>query len=131
MHDQAPRAIADIRRQIDEDTVLVAEGPDGVVLGFAQIAIRDLGGYFQFAKVPEIENLAVLEGRRGRGVGRALMDAAEAWAVGAGYPEIWVDAWTFNEPAAGLYRRQGFRPLSTRFRKRLTAGTGSDTTVTT
>lgn len=124
MHDQAPRAIADIEQQLADDIVFVATssvevGVDGAVVGFARIRIVDLGAYFMFPKVPEVEDLSVLEGMRGRGIGKRLMNAAEAWATEAGYLELWVSAWTFNEPAAGLYRQQGFIALSTRFRKRL------------
>lgn len=120
-HEQAPRATADIESGLDEDHVLVATAGDGQVVGFARIRIVQLGTYFMFPAVPEVEDLAVLAGVRGRGVGKQLMAAAEDWAERAGYPEIWVSAWTFNEPAAGLYQRQGFQPLSTRFRKRIAA----------
>ncbi len=123
-HDQAPRAVTDVERQLVDDIVFVAsltdeDGIDGAVVGFARIQIVDLGAYFLFPKVAEVDDLSVLEGKRGRGIGKRLMLAAEAWAIEAGYPELWVSAWTFNEPAAGLYRQQGFVPLSTRFRKRL------------
>lgn len=127
MHDQAPRAIADIEAQIRNDVILVAvvaddAMPEGRVSGFARVRVNDLGAYFLFPAVAEVEDLAVLEGMRGLGIGTQLMQAAEGWAASAGYPEIWVSAWTFNEPAASLYRRQGFRPLSTRFRKSLVSG---------
>ncbi len=123
MHDQAPRAVSDIEEQIANDIVLVAVGMDddeaGPVVGFAHIKVIDLGQYFMFPQVPEVEDLSVLEEYRGLGVGKRLMRAAEEWATKAGYAELWVSAWTFNEPAARLYRHQGFVPLSTRFRKRL------------
>ncbi len=126
-HDQAPRALTDLERTIAGDIVFVAtlRGVDDrreAVVGFAQVKVIDLGELFVFPKVPEVENLAVLEGIRGRGVGRLLMRACERWASAAGYPELWVTAWSFNEPAAGLYRGEGFVPLSTRFRKRLVPG---------
>lgn len=124
MHDQAPRAVADIEEQIANDIVLVAVRaddaiPEGQVVGFARITVKDLGAYYMFPDVAEVEDLAVLEGLRGQGVGRRLMAAAEEWAATAGHVELWVTAWTFNETAAALYSRQGFKPLSTRFRKRL------------
>ena len=124
MHDQASRAVEDIEAQIRDDLMLVAvvrdeSVLDGQVAGFARVCVTELGAYFQFPAVAEVEDLAVLEEMRGLGIGKRLMQAAEAWAVSAGYQEIWDSAWTFNEPAASLYRRQGFRPLSTRFRKSL------------
>lgn len=127
VHEQAPRIVADLERTIADDVVFVATLPVGMdgeatVVGFAHVRIIDLGQLFMFPSVPEVENLAVLEGARGRGIGGSLMRACEAWAEEAGYPELWVTAWTFNEPAAGLYRREGFVPLSTRFRKRILPG---------
>ena len=123
-HDQAPRADADLGRTITNDVVFVAIRSDGngegeAVVGFAHVKVIDLGESFMFPKVPEVENLSVLEGVRGQGVGKLLMRACEDWACEAGYLELWVTAWSFNEPAAGLYRGEGFVPLSTRFRKRV------------
>lgn len=123
MHDAAPRTVSGIEQQIANDVVLVASVSDGdiagEVVGFAHVRVVDLGPYFMFPRVAEVEDLAVLEPFRGLGVGKRLMQAAEEWASRAEYVELWVSAWTFNEPAAGLYRGQGFVPLSTRFRKRL------------
>lgn len=124
MHDRAPRAMADIGTQIAKDIVLVAVPtddavPEGRVVQFARVIVRDLDGYYTFPEVAEVEDLTVLDGLRGRGVGRRLTEAAEEWAVTADHAELWVSAWVFNEPAATLYRRRGFTPLSTRFRKRL------------
>lgn len=87
------------------------------VIGFARVIVRELGPDWIAPRLPDLEELAVLDGERGRG-GR-LMQAIEDWAATEGYPELWVSAWSFNEPAAGLYRRRGFVPLSTRFHKRL------------
>ena len=91
-HERAPRATADIEEQIRDDPVLVAVADSGAgagdVAGFAHIRIIPFGPHFVFPAVPEIEELAVLEGMRGRGIGRRLMEAAEDWATAAGYPEI-------------------------------------------
>lgn len=95
------------------------EDGEGRVVGFAKIRIRQLNRYWKVERMPEVDELAVNEAVRGQGVGRMLMSAAEEWARGAGYPEIWVAAWSFNTPASTLYARQGFEPLNTRFRKRL------------
>jgi GNAT superfamily N-acetyltransferase len=97
------------------------DGP-GQVVGFAKVRVRKLGRYWKVETMPEVDELAVAEAARGSGVGRMLMSAAEEWARGAGYPELWVAAWAFNVPAASLYARQGFEPLNTRFRKRLADG---------
>jgi ribosomal protein S18 acetylase RimI-like enzyme len=121
--DEAPRRVEDIRATIAEGQrpiwVAVLVGGDGPVVGFAEVRIIDLGDLFRFPRVPEVENLAVDEAYRGRGIGRLLLREAENWARAEGMSEMWISAWDFNAPAAGLYRSEGFRPLSTRFRKPL------------
>ncbi|HEV2527249.1 MAG TPA: GNAT family N-acetyltransferase [Thermomicrobiales bacterium] len=120
---EAPRDLDDIRRTIEAGQrpmwVAVDAAAGDMVIGFAEVRIIELGDLFRFPRVPEVENLAVDERYRGRGIGRQLMRAAEDWARAEGMAEIWVAAWDFNSPAAGLYRSEGFRPLSTRYRKPL------------
>jgi RimJ/RimL family protein N-acetyltransferase len=45
---------------------------------------------------------------RGRGIGGALMEAAEAWARGAGVHRLQLTVVTTNAPAIALYRKLGF-----------------------
>lgn len=125
--EELPRKPEDIEATINEPMapMLVAlQYPDDgegepVVVGFAKVRVRQLGRYWKVPQMPEVDELAVIEASRGQGVGRMLMAAAEEWARSQGFPELWVAAWAFNNAAAGLYRRQGFEPLNTRFRKRL------------
>ncbi len=58
----------------------------------------------------ELVALYVDPERWGKGVGRALLEAALGEAGARGYAEI--EVWTFeaNERALGLYERAGFRP---------------------
>lgn len=126
--EELPRRTEDIEDTIRDPMapmfVAVQHPDDGEgeprVVGFAKVRVRQLGRYWKVERMPEVDELAVAEEVRGLGVGRMLMSAAEEWARGAGFPEIWVAAWAFNTPASALYARQGFEPLNTRFRKRLT-----------
>lgn len=128
--DELPRRMEDIQETIRDPMApmfVAVQYPDegdgeAQVVGFAKIRIRQLGRYWKVERMPEVDELAVAEAVRGQGVGRMLMSAAEEWARGAGFPEIWVAAWAFNTPASTLYARQGFEPLNTRFRKRLSDG---------
>lgn len=130
--DELPRRQEDIEETIRDPLapmfVAVQHPDDGDdddeprVVGFAKVRIRQLGRYWRVERMPEVDELAVVEDVRGQGVGGMLMAAAEEWARGAGFPEIWVAAWAFNTPASSLYQRQGFEPLNTRFRKRLSDG---------
>lgn len=125
--EELPRRTEDIEETVRDPMApmfVAMQYPDegdgeGRVVGFAKVRIRQLNRYWKVERMPEVDELAVHESVRGHGVGRMLMSAAEEWARGAGYPEIWVAAWSFNTPASTLYERQGFEPLNTRFRKRL------------
>ncbi|ORE91658.1 GCN5-like N-acetyltransferase [Aurantimonas sp. 22II-16-19i] len=56
-----------------------------------------------------IEILAVPERWRGLGLGRALMEQAEAIARDEGCTGVWVDTYTFQSP--GFYETIGYRPF--------------------
>ncbi|MCS6892503.1 MAG: GNAT family N-acetyltransferase [Rhodovarius sp.] len=62
--------------------------------------------------VCEMKRLHVTPAARGRGIGRALVAAVLAAARQAGYAEIWLDTLQRLEPALGLYRAMGFRPIA-------------------
>jgi len=55
-----------------------------------------------------LSNVAVASGARRRGVGRALLAAARQAAAGRGCHHLYVHVVADNEPAAALYRQQGF-----------------------
>lgn len=83
--------------------VLVAEGEDGIV-GRLSIARRThpLG-----AHTAEL-GLMVARAERGKGVGRALLAAAEVWARGAGIEKLELHVLPHNEVALALYERMGY-----------------------
>jgi GNAT superfamily N-acetyltransferase len=58
-----------------------------------------------------VELLAVPEAARGQGLGRALMQQAEAIAREAGCAGIWLDTYEFQ--ARGFYERLGFTLFGT------------------
>ena len=64
---------------------------------------RDWNGYAL------IEDIAVARAARGRGVGSALMHAAEAWARQAGLRGLALETQDTNVWACRFYRKQGFR----------------------
>ena len=55
--------------------------------------------------------LYVLPNHQGKGIGKALLDAAVA-ALPEGTPELLLDVLVTNEKAIGFYRSQGFREPS-------------------
>jgi GNAT superfamily N-acetyltransferase len=54
----------------------------------------------------------VPEAWQGRGAGRALMNAAEAWAREHGAERLHLNVWEFNEGAIAFYERLGYVTFS-------------------
>jgi putative acetyltransferase len=52
--------------------------------------------------------MALLDGWRGRGLGKALLEAGVRWARSAGAHKVALEVWPDNAPALGLYRQAGF-----------------------
>ena len=61
--------------------------------------------------VPTVEGWFVETAWRGRGVGRALIEAAEAWARERGHREIASDAEVDNRGSRAAHRALGFEEL--------------------
>lgn len=80
--------------------------PVGVCVGF--------GGFSTFRALPllNIHDLAVLPAARGRGIGRALLAAAEAHARAAGCCKLTLEVQEDNALARALYTRHGFRDVT-------------------
>jgi GNAT superfamily N-acetyltransferase len=56
-----------------------------------------------------LEDVTVTQAWRGRGVGRALLATAEAWARDNGLSRLQLLADRANEPALAFYRRAGWQ----------------------
>jgi RimJ/RimL family protein N-acetyltransferase len=96
------RYLKAIRRHHDA-AVFVAEENGGVV-GRLSVA-RDVH--------PASEHVAdlglmVARDHRRRGVGHALMEAAEAWARGVGVRKLELHVFPYNTPAIALYEKLGY-----------------------
>jgi GNAT superfamily N-acetyltransferase len=61
----------------------------------------------------------VTESAEGRGLGRALLEAAEEWARRQGYAHVTLNVFAANQAARGLYEHLGYRPEQVRYRKEL------------
>lgn len=66
-----------------------------------------------------IYSIAVAPAFQGEGIGRALMDFAEAWAREKGYPSIGLMVSATNERARSLYGRRGYEDVTVLMRKPL------------
>ena len=56
----------------------------------------------------------VADGYRRRGIGRALMESAEAWAKSVGVRKVELHVFPHNEAALTLYERLGYRQVGIR-----------------
>ena len=61
-------------------------------------------------RIGELESIGVDEGRRGEGIGSALMDAVERELAALGVDDLILGALPGNEGALRLYERRGFQP---------------------
>ena len=99
------------------ETLLVAEAADGRRLGFVYAArsdenlIRESRGH--------ISEFAVAAGAEGRGVGRALIEAAEDWARAQGLNAMTMEVFCSNSRARAVYEHLGYEPNVLSLRKPL------------
>ncbi|MDB5560097.1 MAG: GCN5-related N-acetyltransferase [Enterovirga sp.] len=93
-----------LRHAINSPTILarVAAAPDGAVVGYVLVQIRrgsDLGW---------LTSVAVMPGSHGGGLGRRLVEAAEAAAGEAGRTRIRLEVRADNAAARRLYESAGY-----------------------
>jgi aminoglycoside 6'-N-acetyltransferase I len=101
--------------------VFVAEA-NGKVVGFIEVGLRShADGCDARRPVGFIEGWYVEPEQRGMGVGRALMQAAEAWARAQGCRELASDTWVDHEPSQRAHEALGFEVVDrcVNFRKAL------------
>ena len=89
--------------------VFVAERPDGGLAGFLEAETRGQAEGCETRPVGYIEGWYVDEDVRRRGIGRRLVEAAEAWARGCGYAEMASDCEIHNEVSLRAHVAIGYR----------------------
>lgn len=88
--------------------ILVAERGGGGLCGFAEVGTRAHAEGCDSSPVAYLEGWYVDEDSRRRGVGTALIRAAEAWARARGASEFASDALLDNEVSHRAHRALGF-----------------------
>jgi aminoglycoside 6'-N-acetyltransferase I len=102
----------------------IAHDDDGRPIGFIEASLRsDYVNGTHSSPVGFIEGVYVSPRARLRGVARALIETAEAWAVAMGCVEMASDSRIENESAHAMHRALGFVETGrvVYFRKELTA----------
>lgn len=106
----APAALeAELRRAFeDADTALFVAEADGRVSGFCAAHVERSPALARESCRAEITELVVEPAARRRGSGRALADAALAWARSRGVERVEVRVAARNEAGQAFWRRLGF-----------------------
>jgi GNAT superfamily N-acetyltransferase len=91
--------------QVDS-LVLVAEDTQGTRLGFIYLTRSE--DFFTHEPQGYIADLAVSDDAAGKGVGRILMERAEAWARAQGYRILALDVFAMNTNARSFYQHLGY-----------------------
>ena len=88
--------------------VFLGVGQTGEPWGMLELSLRSVAEGCRTTPVPYVEGWYVVREARRRGIGRALMAAAESWARERGYPEIGSDAVIDNLPSERAHLALGF-----------------------
>ena len=88
----------------DVATVLLAETDDAAVAGLCSVSL-DLRS-MRFGQRAWVEDLVVDPGRRSTGTGKALLDAAKAWARERGATHLELDSGDARTDAHRFYERE-------------------------
>jgi aminoglycoside 6'-N-acetyltransferase I len=91
--------------------VLVAEDDHGGPVGFAELSIRPYSEGCDTQRVAFLEGWYVDNHARRAGVGRALVKAAESWAVQQGCTELASNALIDNDVSTEAHRSVGFEEV--------------------
>lgn len=101
------RAVVALRQAIEShDAVVLVADDNGDLVGFCT-AYHDFHSV-RFGYRAWIEDLAVDPDRRSRGVGKAILDAAKAWARERGATHLELDSAEGRTDAHRFYEREGF-----------------------
>lgn len=111
----------DLGRALEEsppgEALFVAEDADGERVGF--VRLQKTRDFFSGRPNCHISDLVVAHGRDGRGIGRALLDHAHAWAKKNRCALITLAVFPGNARARELYERAGFGEDLLRMAKRV------------
>ncbi|HKA90124.1 MAG TPA: GNAT family N-acetyltransferase [Haliangiales bacterium] len=109
---KTPAELAKLLRSASE-AIRVAE-VDGSVVAFLHVQLYDTPPAETLTprRRAHVETLVVAAEARLRGIGRRLMEEAEAWGRDRGAVELVLTVWAGNDDAEEFYRRLGFTAVN-------------------
>jgi ribosomal protein S18 acetylase RimI-like enzyme len=105
----------------DDSVGLFVAGRPGELAGFIHVVVRDSPPLPILVprRYAVIDNIAVRAGGRRQGIGTALMDHAQRWALAKGATTIELNVYAFNGAAIAFYLAQGYGVVSQRMSRPL------------
>jgi len=96
----------------DENAAMFAAESGGQIIGCIHVFIRESPDIPIMVKrrYAYISDLAVLEGFQRSGIGKALMDEVERWAVQRNISQFELNVWDFNKNAIAFFNELGYTP---------------------
>jgi GNAT superfamily N-acetyltransferase len=103
-------------KPVPQNAVLVAESPEGKVIGWLHVSVEPL---LEVELRAEVNGLVVADEERSRGAGALLLRSAEEWARRRGCKNMSVRSNVVRERAHQFYLRNGYEHYKTQksFRK--------------
>lgn len=115
--DGEARTLRDFFESSDDGSrLLVAEVGERRV-GFA--LVEELRDYFSLERHGHVGILAVTAEAEGRGVGSALLRAAESWARDRGFRTLTLNVFSRNRHARDVYEHMGFEEDTVKYVKKI------------
>ena len=97
-----------------EDVGLFVAEHEEQQVGFVHVVVHDAPDFpiVQPRRTAWVDSIAVGRAARRGGIGRALMERAQQWALAMGAREIVLKVYQFNQSAIEFYRRLGYDTLA-------------------
>ena len=108
VHLQTHRDEIGAQLESSDEEAFVAETTEGKLCGFIEAALRQGAEGCSSTPVGYVEGWYVAAAWRKRGIGRALVEAAEAWARERGCREMASDTEVENAPSQAAHKRLGY-----------------------
>ena len=108
-----------IRADLEQQPVFVAERPEGGLCGLVEVTIHTEAPGCDSGRIGYLEAWYVDPDYRQQGVGRRLVDAAEAWARSVGCREMASDTHVSYPLSPAAHAALGYQVVDIYFRKDL------------
>ncbi len=112
----------------DENVALLVAEAARMLAGFVHAIIREPPAVPILVprRYAIVDAIVVKSGFQNQGIGRRLMDEAQAWAVAKGATSIELNVYEFNATAISFYESLGYRTLSWKMSKELGRDEGAE-----